>query len=128
MHTLCPSVVLSLVAVVVVCTCVYTAGISPASFSAHHTAIHDALKGRLSAMTGTLCHALSAEFNSSLGCHGDAGEMELMDFVRDAMFESVVRQLFGRENVPTGKVSLQRPAVSEDHLCLNVRRFEKHHK
>ncbi len=26
--------------------------------------------------------------------------MELMDFVRHAMFESVVRQLFGRENIP----------------------------
>ena len=81
------------------------AGISPSSFSAHHTHIHDALKGRLSASTGTLCHALSTEFHSSLGCHGDAGEVELMAFVRDAMFESVVRQLFGADNVPSNKVS-----------------------
>jgi hypothetical protein len=83
------------------------AGISPTSFSAHHTTIHDSLKGRLSSSTGPLCHALSAEFHSTLGYHGDAGEIELMDFVRDAMFESVVRQLFGARNVPTGKVSYE---------------------
>ena len=30
--------------------------------------------------------------------------MDLMDFIRDAMFESVVRQLFGEENVPQTRV------------------------
>ena len=30
--------------------------------------------------------------------------MNLMDFVRDAMFEAVVRQLFGHNNVPQEKV------------------------
>ena len=30
--------------------------------------------------------------------------MDLMDFVRDAMFEAVVRQLFGHDNVPQEKV------------------------
>ena len=32
--------------------------------------------------------------------------MDLMDFVRDAMFESVVRQLFGEDNVPQTRVWL----------------------
>ena len=92
------------------------AGISPSSFSTHHTTIHDSLKGRLSSTTATLCHALSAEFYSSLGCHGDAGEMELMDFVRDAMFKSVVRQLFGTENVPAEKVGLARRPGCDNEL------------
>lgn len=77
---------------------------SPSSFSAHHTPLHDALKGRLSATTSHLCHALSQEFHACLSSYGDSGEMQLMDFVRDAMFEAVVRQLFGKDNVPTKKV------------------------
>ena len=32
--------------------------------------------------------------------------MDLMDFIRDAMFESVVRQLFGEDNVPQTRVWL----------------------
>lgn len=77
------------------------AGVSPQSFFKHHSAIHDTIKGRLipSYLT-TMCPILSAEFNNSLRCHGDSGKMELMDFVRDPMFEAVVMQLFGRENVP----------------------------
>ena len=53
-----------------------------------------------------MCPILSAEFNKSLGCHGNSGEMDLMDFVRDPMFEAVVIQLFGRENVPQKTVSV----------------------
>ncbi len=86
------------------CTCTYTAGITPSSFSCHHTTIHDSLKGRLSSTTAPLCHALSAEFATCLSCYGNGGEMELMDFVRDAMFEAVVRQLFGADNMPREKV------------------------
>ena len=39
-----------------------------------------------------------------------------MDFVRDAMFKSVVRQLFGTENVPAEKVGLARQPWCDNEL------------
>ncbi len=83
----------------------HTAGVPAQSFFKHHSAIHDTIKGQLipSYLT-SMCPTLSAELNNSLGCHGNSGEMELMDFVRDPMFEAVVRQLFGKENVPFTRV------------------------
>ena len=53
-----------------------------------------------------MCPILSTEFHNSFSCHGDSGEMELMDFVRDPMFEAVVRQLFGKDNVPDNTVMI----------------------
>lgn len=91
---------------------VTAAGISPQSFASHHTTIHDSLKGRLSASTGLLCPALCKEFYQYLGSYGDCGEKDLMEFVRDVMFDCVVRQLFGQDNAPTSKVST--------HLCLST--------
>ncbi len=83
----------------------HTAGVPAQSFFKHHSAIHDTIKGQLipSYLT-SMCPSLSAEFNNSLSCHGNSGEAELMDFVRDPMFEAVVRQLFGKENVPSTRV------------------------
>ena len=52
----------------------------------------------------TMCPKLSHGFYVSLCSHGDDGEMELMDFVRHAMFEAVVRELFGQENTPKTQV------------------------
>ena len=67
--------------------------------------MHDTIKGRLvPSYLATMCPVLSREFHTSLLSHGGQGEMELMDFVRDAMFEAVVKQLFGHENVPQDKV------------------------
>lgn len=88
--------------------CQGVAGIKPSSFSRHHTDIHDSLKGRLSSSTATLCHALSNHFHHTLCSYGDAGEMQLMHFVRDAMFQSVVTQLFGEDNVPVKKEEMQK--------------------
>ena len=83
----------------------HTAGVPAQSFFKHHSAIHDTIKGQLipSYLT-SMCPSLSAELNNSLSCHGNSGEAELMDFVRDPMFEAVVRQLFGKENVPSTRV------------------------
>lgn len=81
------------------------AGLSSSSFFKHHSAIHDTIKGRLVPSYLTkMCPILSQEFYTSLLDHGRQGEMDLMDFVRDAMFEAVVRQLFGHDNVPREKV------------------------
>ena len=89
------------------CTHWNAAGLSSKSFFKYHSAIHDTIKGRLvpNYLT-TLCPILSQEFYRSLCYHGEQGEMDLMDFIRDAMFESVVRQLFGEENVPQTRVWL----------------------
>ena len=51
-----------------------------------------------------MCPVLSEEFHTSLLSHGEQGEIDLMDFVRNAMFEAVVKQLFGHDNVPQEKV------------------------
>ena len=89
------------------CTHRNTAGLSSKSFFKYHSAIHDTIKGRLVPNYITkLCPILSQEFYRSLCYHGEEGEMDLMDFIRDAMFESVVRQLFGEDNVPQTRVWL----------------------
>ncbi|XP_064397824.1 24-hydroxycholesterol 7-alpha-hydroxylase-like [Halichondria panicea] len=84
------------------------AGVPAQSFFKHHSAIHDTIKGQLipSYLT-SMCPSLSAELNNSLSCHGNSGEAELMDFVRDPMFEAVVRQLFGKENVPATRPEMR---------------------
>ena len=96
----------------------HIAGLSSESFYKHHSAIHDTIKGRLIPNYITkLCPILSEGFQKSLSSHGNEGEMELMDFVRDPMFEAVVRQLFGRENVPKSKAEMlefQRKFVKYD--------------
>lgn len=85
----------------------HAAGLSSSSFYKHHSAIHDTIKGRLVPTYLTkMCPILSQEFYTSLLAHGREGEMDLMDFVRDAMFEAVVRQLFGHDNVPQEKVCI----------------------
>eukprot|EP00731_Ephydatia_muelleri_P030117 Em0021g640a len=82
------------------------AGVSKESFFAHHTAIHDTIKGRLTpAYTADLCPQLSQEFHSHL-VHFNEGEVDLMDFVRDSMFTPVVTKLFGRENLPPSQEEL----------------------
>ena len=63
-----------------------------------------------------MCPILSAEFNNSLSCHGNNGEVDLMDFVRDPMFEAVVKQLFGRNNVPEKKVCVS--VCDEGGMCV----------
>lgn len=84
----------------------FVAGVSSESFFKHHSAVHDTIKGRLvPTYLSKMCPILCQEFHTSLLQHGNGGEMELMDFVRDPMFEAVVRQLFGQENVPKERVS-----------------------
>ena len=83
-----------------------SAGLSSQSFFSYHTAIHDTVKGRLASSYLTkMCPVLSRGFYDSLRCHDDEGEMELMEFVRSAMFDAVVKQLFGHQNVPQTKVN-----------------------
>ena len=103
---------------------VHAAGLSSSSFYKHHSAIHDTIKGRLvpSYLTN-MCPILSQEFYTSLLAHGQQGEMDLMDFVRDAMFEAVVKQLFGHDNVPQEKVcelSLAGPFPAFQCSLLNI--------
>ena len=84
-----------------------TGGLSQKSFFKYHTAIHDTIKGCLvPTFVSRLCPVLSQEFYRCLSFYGDQGEMDLMDFVRDAMFEAVVKQLFGKDNVPQTRVRL----------------------
>ena len=82
------------------------AGLSSESFFKYHSAIHDTIKGRLvPSYLSKMCPLLSQEFQTSLLQHGNGGEMDLIDFVRDPMFEAVVKQLFGHDNVPKERVS-----------------------
>jgi 24-hydroxycholesterol 7alpha-hydroxylase len=77
------------------------AGLSTSSFFKHHSDIHDAMKAKLvPTYISHLCPALSKGFHSSFSKFGAGGEMDLMTFVRQNMFDSVVTQLFGAENVP----------------------------
>ena len=71
-----------------------------------HTALHDALKGKLiPSNINSLCPAVSKEFHTNLLTYGNGGEMNLMDFVRDTMFECAVKQMYGKDNVPQDRVS-----------------------
>ena len=103
---------------------VHAAGLSSSSFYEHHSAIHDTIKGRLiPSYLMKMCPVLSQEFYTSLLAHGRQGEMDLMDFVRDAMFEAVVKQLFGHDNVPQEKVcehKLGRPIPRFQCSLLNI--------
>ena len=40
-----------------------------------------------------------------------------MDFVRDAMFDCVVKQLFGHDNVPANKVSTRQCSKFSDNVA-----------
>ena len=96
----------------------HPAGLSSESFFSHHTAIHDAVKGRLASTYLTkMCPVLSRGFYDSLCFHDNEGEMELMEFVRSAMFDAVVKQLFGHQNVPQTKVSNSR---SHEHQMVII--------
>lgn len=66
------------------------------------------VKGKLiPSYLAELCPHLSQEFHDTLSDYGSEGEMELMDFVRHSMFESVVRRLFGSENIPQTREKLR---------------------
>ena len=65
----------------------------------------------------SLSLSLSIDLYGSFRKLGDDGEMDLMSFVRRTMFDSVVRQLFGADNVPeteTGMRELERKFVKFD--------------
>ena len=63
------------------------------------------MKGHLSPKNVTkICPTLSRDFHSGLLSYGQQGEMELMDFVRNVMFEAAVKQAYGCDNVPQEKV------------------------
>ena len=80
--------------------CPNTAGITKEAFFAHHTALHDTVKSTLvPAMMEELCPPLTSRFYHSLMAN-EEGHAELMEFVRAAMFSSVVRELFGEELMP----------------------------
>ena len=82
------------------------AGVQGDVFFKYHWACHKALKGHFSSTTAVLCPIMSSEFFSSLNAHGEGGEKEMYDFVQEAMFEAVTKELFGRDNVPKNKVCL----------------------
>jgi 24-hydroxycholesterol 7alpha-hydroxylase len=94
------------------------AGLSTTSFFTHHSDIHDAVKAKLvPAYLTKLCPVLSRDLYGGFSKFGKEGEMELMSFVRHTMFDSVVRQLFGSENVPQtedGMRELERKFVKFD--------------
>ena len=65
----------------------------------------------------TLSLSIIIDLHGSFKKLGDDGEMDLMSFVRHTMFDSVVRQLFGADNVPeteTGMRELERKFVKFD--------------
>ncbi|CAI8057545.1 24-hydroxycholesterol 7-alpha-hydroxylase, partial [Geodia barretti] len=94
------------------------AGLSTASFFKYHSSIHDAVKAKLvPSYIAKLCPKLCRDLYGSFRKLGDDGEMDLMSFVRRTMFDSVVRQLFGADNVPeteTGMRELERKFVKFD--------------
>ena len=93
----------------VICSChhiallFYAANITREAFFAHHTALHDTVKSTLVPATmDELCPSLASRFYCSLMAN-EEGDAELMEFVRVAMFSSVVRELFGEELMPMSK-------------------------
>lgn len=82
----------------------YIAGVSGEDFFKYHMTCHESLKGRFSSTTATLCPVMCKEFYSSFSSYEQTGEKEMYDFVQEAMFEAITRELFGRDNVPKDKV------------------------
>ena len=67
------------------------------------------------ACVARICPTLSEKFYSCLNSYGDEGEMDLMEFVRHAMFEAVVREFFGSENAPQTQVRLRAVVRGASH-------------
>lgn len=83
--------------------CSYAANITKEAFFAHHTALHDTVKSTLvPAAMEELCPLLTSRFYCALAAN-EVGDVELMEFVRAAMFSAVVRELFGEELMPASK-------------------------
>lgn len=63
------------------------------------------MKGKLiPSNINNLCPSVSRDFHATLLVHGASGEIDLMDFVRDSIFESAVKKAYGKDNVPKEKV------------------------
>lgn len=92
------------------------AGITGADFFKCHMACHESLKGCFTSKAAPLCPVMCTEFHLSLSSYGESGEKEMYDFVQEAMFESVTRELFGRDNVPKDKVSVQEMTLCHSSL------------
>ncbi len=93
----------------------YTAGITSDAFYKYHMTGHEAMKGGISSTTSALCPVMCEEFRSSLDSNDDSGERQLMNFVQEAMFQAVTRELFGRDNVPKNKVRLTAACAKTMH-------------
>lgn len=83
---------------------IFAAGVEAEFFMKDHIISHETLKGRISSTTPALCLAMCTEFNRSLASYGDSGEKDIVDFVQEALFEAITRELFGKDNAPLNKV------------------------
>ena len=54
-----------------------------------------------------LCPSLAVRFHSSLTTNEGDGVADLMEFVRAAMFSSVVRELFGEKLMPAAEKDMR---------------------
>ncbi len=82
------------------------------SLEKEHDLLTSNIKGRLASSTGVMCPALSGHFHGFLtSSYGEEGEMELFDFVRGTMFDVVVRELYGSDNIPEDKVGMEEGLV-----------------
>jgi 24-hydroxycholesterol 7alpha-hydroxylase len=78
-----------------------TAGIPQEAFLLHHTTLHDTVKGTfIPASMRELVPKLGQRFSTVLDSYADQGEMDLMEFVKVAMFTAVVKEIFGDDFVP----------------------------
>lgn len=83
----------------------YAAGLPSDEFMKYHMTCHEKLKGHFASSTAVLCPAMCSEFHSSLFSYGETGQKLMYDFVQEAMFEAITKELFGRDNMPKNKVS-----------------------